>query len=255
MDLVILGTSLVIPIVFTTYNPFPFQVEAAKNAKIRGWNNFTILITRTCPYLTLYSQIWTILAIYSLNPTIMFVAQSMTIIVFCLYHGINLIDPTNLTYHPVEFVKEVISWKPPNNWNIIIWAGLHVQHTVFPFYLYYLTIKYEINYTNDIRIVLTSYLAMIVYIIWHTFCWIVQGIPAYPFMTKLKRAGHDVIFYIVGLNFMIIVNCIISRMWNELFFFFLGAQMLSSPFNLLQSLYNLLSLHTTQKIRSKDSIK
>lgn len=214
--------SFLIPIVFTTVNPFPFQIKATEDAKKRGWNTLVILVTRACPYLTLYTQFWILVAMYNLTPLTMFIGQSMTWCVFLLYHGFNLIDPTHLTYHPEEFVREVVSWKPPKNKNIVIWFGLHLQHTVFPFYLHYLTSKYEIDYTGNISYVMCSFLLMLFYVVWHLFCWYVQGIAAYPFLNYLRNKSQELLFYCLGFHFMVVVNYILTSMWSELLSYFMG---------------------------------
>ncbi len=214
--------SFLIPIVNTIVNPSPFQKEATDNAKQRGWNKYIILVTRACPYLTLYTQFWILVALYFLTPTTMFIGQSLSWFVFILYHGINYIDPMHLAYHPEELVKEVVSWTPPKNKNIVIWFGLHLQHTIFPFYLHYLTNKYNIDYCKNIYAILCSFAAISIYVVWHLFCWYVQGIPAYPFLTKLRLFTHELLFYCAGTVLMVVVNCILAFMWSELIFYFMG---------------------------------
>ncbi len=230
MESIIFNITLItflIPIVNTVVNPFSFQKEASKNAKKRGFNSMIVTITRSCPYLTLYTQFWIIVAMYNLTPVSMFIGQSLSWCVFILYHGINFIDPMHLAYHPEEFVKEVVSWKPPINTqtsfkNIVVWFGLHLQHTIFPFYLHYLTYVYNIDYTKNIYAVFCTFNIMIFYTIWHMFCWYVQGIPAYPFLTKLRLMSHEITFYFVGFVLMTIINCILASMWSELFFYIIG---------------------------------
>lgn len=214
--------SFLIPIVFTTIKPFPFQIKTTEDAKRRGWNSFAILVTRVCPYLTLYTQFWTLVAMYNMEPITMFIAQSMTWTVFLLYHGINIIDPVCLTYHPREFVKEVVSWKPPMSKNIVIWFGLHLQHTIFPFYLHYLTYKYDVNYYNSLYPVIANILVMGLYVIWHLFCWQVQGIAAYPFLNEFRDHSCEIGFYCFGFIIIVLINCILASMWRELIFYLIG---------------------------------
>ncbi len=215
--------SFFIPIIFTTINPFPFQKETAEDAKKRGWNSYIILITRACSFLTLYTQFWIIIAMLYLTPTTMFIGQSLSWIVFSLYHGMNYIDPMLLAYHPEEFVREVIRWTPPTKKRYtIIWAGLHLQHTVFPFYLHYLTFKHEIDYKNNLFAVVSSFNVVLFYVAWHLCCWHVQGIPSYPFLKKLRIDKYELLFYCGGFIYMVVINCILASMWRELLFYLLG---------------------------------
>jgi len=222
--------SFLIPIVNTIVNPFYFQKVATLHAKEQGWNILIILTTRAGLYLTVYTQFWILIALIYMTPVTMFIGQSLSWIVFYLYHGINFINPMNLTYHPREFVEQVVSWKPPlktpfrstNLFNLIVWIGLHLQHTIFPFYLHYLTYKYNIDYSNNLYAVFYSFIVMGVYVIWHLFCWHVQGIPAYPFLTHLRQKNLEKLWYLVGFHFVIIVNTILASMWVELLFYCIG---------------------------------
>jgi hypothetical protein len=214
--------SFLIPIVNTVINPYPFQKQATDNARQRGWNEYMIIITRSCPYLTLYTQFWIILAMYNMTPITMFIAQSLSWFVFCVYHGINYIDTKHLAYHPEEFVKEVVSWKPPKGPLVVVWFGLHWQHTIFPFYLHYLTYKHEIDYSNNIYAVLCSFGVMAFYLVWHLFCWKVQGIAAYPFLNSLRRMSNEILFYCVSFVVITVVNCVVASMWKELMFYLVG---------------------------------
>jgi hypothetical protein len=214
--------SFLIPIVNTVVNPFPFQKEAAIDAVDRGWSDTLILVTRSCPYLTLYTQFWIIVALYYMTPTTMFIAQTLSWFVFCVYHGINYIDKKHLAYHSEEFVKKVVSWKPPKWPLVIVWFGLHWQHTIFPFYLHYLTYKYDIDYTNSFYAVMCSFGVMAFYLVWHTFCWKVQGIAAYPFLNRLRQISHEISFYCAAFTLVVVVNCIVASMWRELIFYMVG---------------------------------
>lgn len=220
--LVITFVSFLIPIVNTVINPHPFQIEATIHAKAKGWNDRIILITRSCCYLTLYTQFWTMIAMYKLTPTTMFIAQSLSCFVFCLYHGINYLDTKHLSYHSQELVKEVVSLKPPKNEKAFIWFGLHWQHTIFPFYLTYLSYKHSINYQSNVAMMIYSFLVMGLYVVWHLFCWHVQGIAAYPFLNKLRTTSHELSFYYVSFILTIIINSMIASMWSELFFYIMG---------------------------------
>ena len=145
MELLIFTITLftfVIPIINTIYNPHDFQLEALMDAKSREQSDLIITITRAFQFLTTYTQLFTLIALYTYSPNHMFIAQLLTIYVFIIYHGINYICPFYLTYHNEKIVKEVITWIPPYNENIVIWFGLHWQHTIAPFYLYYLIYLY-----------------------------------------------------------------------------------------------------------------
>lgn len=211
------------PIVFTSINPFPFQKIAAQDAKRRGWGDTIIRVTRSCEFLTLYSQFWTIVAMYYLTPTTMFIAQSLSWSVFIVYHSMNYISPALLSYHPREFVQEVVRWTPPRQTKYFgIWLGLHLQHTVSPLYLHYLTQKHNIDYTNNLFAFVSAFNAVLFYIGWHLFCWHVQGIPAYPFLTeqRINMVEHNL--YCVGLSCVVALNCVLAGMWRELGFYLLG---------------------------------
>ena len=201
--------SFLIPIILTTVRPHPFQIKATISAKRQGYSMPLILITRALPYLTIYTQFWILLALYKLEPITMSIAKTLSWSVFFLYHGINYVDPMYLAYHSKELVREVVRWTPPFSRYIVIWFGLHLQHTIFPFYLHYLakihsisSEKFLINTTNSMSI-------MILYLAWHLFCWDVQGIPAYPFLSMLRSTGYEISFYFIGFMFMLLINVII----------------------------------------------
>ena len=39
---------------------------------------------------------------------------------------------------------------------------------------------------------------MIVYTLWHLYCWKIQGIPAYPFLKEFRNQSFEVPFYVAG---------------------------------------------------------
>lgn len=212
--------------------PFSFQLQSSENAIRRGWNKGIVVLTRMFPYLTLYTQMWTIIAMYNLTPATMYIAQTMSWFVFFLYHGFNYMGPDHLAYHPEEFVNEVVRWKPPMNSKIFVWFGLHWQHTIFPFYLHYLTNKYNIEYRYDYTMILYNFASITVYIIWHSFCWYVHEVAAYPFLNILRETSNELAFYLFGFSVNIIINCIIAGLWKELFFYLVGMLNIAAIFGL-----------------------
>jgi len=220
---VITVVSFLIPIVNTIVNPHPFQKDSYIQAKTNGWDHYTILTTRATQYLTLYAQFWIIIGMYCMTSTTMFIAQTISWFVFCLYHGINNIDKKYLAYHSEELVNEVVSWKPPKDLqHKIIWFGLHWQHTFFPFYLHYFAYKNNISYNNNFYAVVCSYVVIGLYVVLHLFCWKVQGIAAYPFMNRLRAISHEMSFYCMGFMLFTLITCVTSSMWIEFTFYIMG---------------------------------
>jgi len=200
--------AFVIPLVNTSLRPLTFQIKASSYAKENGWPVVVIVLTRALPFLTLYTQFWILIAMYYLNSSTMFIAQTLSISVFLLYHGINLLDPMYLAWHPKELVYEVVRLIPPwkNPFHLIIWVGLHLQHTIFPFYLFFLANKHDLNKLFRWVYLVLSSILLIIYILWHLFCWHVQGIPAYPFLVKLRAMEYEVLFYILGIGIFLVIN-------------------------------------------------
>lgn len=203
---------IIIPVIYSVTNPFTFQQIATINAAGRGWNKYAIIITRCIPYLTMYSQFLTIVALYNLTPNTMLVAQSMSWFVFLLYHGLNYMDPSNLAYHPKELVEQVVRWSPPSKKtfkNVVTWLGLHFQHTVFPFYLHHVTNKYKINYRKNEEALFYYSLSMVLYLGWFLVCWKVQGIAAYPIMNRLRDHDAEFTFYLLCFGIGSIISSVL----------------------------------------------
>jgi hypothetical protein len=196
-----------IPVINTIFNPLPFQQNATIDARKRGWNESIIKTTRALPFLTLFAQVWFLLAIYTLDSDIMFVTQAISWVVFVLYHGMNFIDPVHLAYHPKEMIDKVIKLIPPiHPFYFIIWCGLHYQHTLPPFYLYYLACEHDVIYNNNKNGVYYTMFAMSIYCSWHMFCWKVQGIPAYPFLKELRKQSQEMVFYTFGATLTFVIS-------------------------------------------------
>ncbi len=74
-----------------------------------------------------------------------------------------------------------------------------------------MSIKYDIYTKLSPHIHLYSHTALLFYIIWHLFCWNVQGLPAYPFLIELRIIKYEILFYILGFFIMSIKNsCLLS---------------------------------------------
>jgi hypothetical protein len=213
---IVTSVSLLVPIVFTTLFPTPKQKEGALHAELSGWSQVSTLVTRALPYLTLYTQFLVWMFLYEMtNATLLLIAQTFTSSVFILYHGINLIDPLHLAWHPIELVREVVSWRPPFSRNIVIWVGLHSQHTFFPFYLKYHQYKEKIVFSDHVGVfkgLQLMLLLLFVWIIWHLHCWQVQGYPAYPFLSKLRKESLEATFYVSG-------SCVFCVVYLLIFYF------------------------------------
>jgi hypothetical protein len=48
------------------------------------------------------------------------------------------------------------------------------------------------------------------YVVWHLFCWNVQGIPAYPFLIRLREMKYEILFYILGFSVMTVKNSLLT---------------------------------------------
>ncbi len=191
-------------------NPPLFQREASMAAKQNGWPVPIIILTRSFQHFTVYSLLWTLASLYTLEPNIMFIGLSLSWLVFIAYHGINFIDPMHLAYHPEELVKLVVGCKPPLSVHIIPWTGLHFQHTIFPFYLFYKSIEHNTFGRLSPYIHIYCHAALLFYVVWHLFCWNVQGIPAYPFLIRLREMKYEVLFYILGFSIMTVKNSFLT---------------------------------------------
>lgn len=211
-----LAILILIPILISIFNPPSFQRDAMILSKQKGWKMPIILLTRSFQHFTVYSLLWTFVSLYTLEPDIIFIGMTISWSVFTAYHGINWINPIHLSYHPEELVKIVTYWKPPMSFHIIPWLGLQFQHTVFPFYLLFLSIKHEIYTKLSPWIHTHCFLALLVYIMWHLFCWTVQGMPAYPFLMRLRHNGYEIIFYGIGFIFIFLVNKFLGLIGDKL---------------------------------------
>lgn len=205
---------LLCPVSHALFIPFQFQRQSANYARLSEWNEVIIEITKLS-HLTLYTQCWITLALYYMTPILLFIAKSLSIGVFIMYHTFVMIDPMSLSYHSTELTKDVTGLIPGKN--VGVWAVLQLQHSVFPFYLF-------LTYPNigGIWAVFATFVVVAFYIGWSLFCWHVHGIPAYPFLAKLRNDGNEVRFYELVLILSVALCCIISRLWVELLMFSLG---------------------------------
>lgn len=213
--IIITTAQMMIPLIYAVVNPFPFQKLATADALNRDWNMSAIIITRCIPYLTMYSQCLTLVALYYKTPITMLVAQSTSWFVFVLYHGLNYMDPMNLAYHPKELVNQVIRWTPPSEKtfkNVVTWLGLHFQHTVFPFYLHYVTHKYKIVYRNNYDALGYNSLFIVTYMFWFLICWKVQGVAAYPIMNRLREHDAEFTFYLMCFGLSSTISSVLISM-------------------------------------------
>ena len=176
------------------FRPQPFQQNAHACAKKRGHSRPLILISRSLCHLTQFGQWWIIAALFTKNNDVFFVAQAISWIIFCLYHGMNLWNPQLLAYHEKNLVDQVVRWSPPSHpFHVLIWFGLHYQHTLPPLYMHYFAYTNVITYSENTRGALYTVVAMIVYTLWHLYCWKIQGIPAYPFLKEFRNQSFEVV--------------------------------------------------------------
>jgi hypothetical protein len=187
-------------------NPHSAQIKAELDARKREWSYFAIYTTRSLPYLTLYAQILTLFALFWSTPSTIHFGHSLSSVVFIAYHGINSINPSHLSYHPLEITRIVTAWKPPCSMLVVPWIGLHLQHSVFPFYLHWIQERVTLL---DLA---CAHVLLLIYIFWHLFCWHVQGIPAYPFLAHLRTTGWETVFYATG---FVILACLQYLLVND----------------------------------------
>lgn len=191
----------ILPLIVTTIKPIPHQIESTKHARNNNWSLPVILVTRALPYLTLYTQFWNLLAWYHKAPILIDISLSLSIAVFLLYHGINLLNPMHLSYHPEELVRKVVSWRPPMSKEVGLWLGLQIQHSFSPFYNFYLIYTNEITNAHvglPVRSLCCT-LVLFIYVIWLLICWKINDIPPYPFLKELREKDLEKLFYVCSL--------------------------------------------------------
>jgi len=184
--------ALLVAVLNSLVNPHPFQTAATTYARHHGWSMPMILLTRASCYLTLWTQALVLLALQRESTETWFVAETATWVVFSLYHVINYLDVSLLSHHDLALTQAVVRWLPPTTGlrHLVIWAGLHLQHTVLPFYM-----ATHRPGAYQPRLLVSGYITMCAYILWHTFCWGVQGVPAYPLLHILRARDLEFHFY------------------------------------------------------------
>ncbi len=155
--------------------------------------------TRNTQFFTLYAQAWAVGAWITEHPAAISVALVTEAMVFCLYHGVTAYKPTLLSYGDREMVYSVTRWAPPRfALHALIWLGLHIQHTFSPAYVWYTF--FPTREKGHEAYVLA---ALAGYDLWNSFCWYVNGKPAYPIQTALKDKGvlgyARLVFYAFGI--------------------------------------------------------
>lgn len=184
--------ALLVPLVFPCFFPLPLQRKAAIDAYRRGWSWPVVLVTRTTPYLTLHTQAWIFAALHTRDPELVFTAHTLSLGVFVLYHGFNLINPMLLAHHPEPLVRKVTAVQPPlsDPFLLLIWLGLHLQHSFFPFYFFFQDFPSKQS--------LMPVFVLGGYIVWQRVCWAVQDVPAYPVLEQFRQQGYEYVFYQAG---------------------------------------------------------
>lgn len=180
------------------FRPKPYAIKCAEDARIRGWSNWIIILTRATQHFTLYALMMVVLATYTDNHELSVIAASLECLMFVLYHMICFIDPNYLGYDNPDLIRECARLRPPLNRYFIVWLGLHFQHTIVPIVMMQ-NLKY--HEPEDWIYVM---IALMVYIQWNHFCWKVQGLPAYP-IQNILYAFHPNIYY--SSLFLCIVLC------------------------------------------------
>lgn len=165
--------------------PKPYQIKCSEDAIRRGWSRPIVSLTRATQHFTLFSLLLVVCALASGHRETAVVATSLELLVFFLYHGIASYDPTLLGYDNPDLIRECMGWRPPFSRYIVVWLGLHIQHTLAPFILW----GYAEHRPEDESLVFG---ALFFYIMWNHFCWSVQGRPAYPIQEKLWHRGRPV---------------------------------------------------------------
>lgn len=177
--------SLIIALGNAALNPYPHMREAEDEALSRGIPRPLIILTRCTQFYTLYSQVWFLLALWSGAAWVIRIAFILNLSVSILYYGFIWWDYKLLCYpsvwHIAQFSTGIL---PP--WDMkpihkIAWFGLHLQHGFAPFYLLWLGVPPRTSTLEVFR----PLGALIIFVSWNTFCWGIQGIPAYPIQEKL----------------------------------------------------------------------
>jgi hypothetical protein len=171
--------------------PKPHQRDCEASAKARGWSTPMIMLTRSTGFFTLYGQLWLVIAEFTGNRSAFCVALVIETTVMVLYHTLVAIDPSLLAHDDnKDLVRKVTRVLPPMDIHAAIWLGLHLQHTVCPLHLWLKDHPPTIYYADqDVNLSLAAFL---VYVVWNTFCWVVQGKPTYPIQKQVWDRGWQV---------------------------------------------------------------
>lgn len=156
------------------------QVECAKDARLRGWSEGWIVLTRVTQHFTNFSLLILIFAHMTGERELAAVASVLELIVFIVYHILCRFDKTLLTYHDAGLAEQIMGLSPPMNLNLFPWLVLHLQHTIAPF-----TLWGSVTHLPEDVFLATA--ALLLYAAWNSFCERVQGRPAYPIQERLYK--------------------------------------------------------------------
>lgn len=138
----------------------------------RGYSLTIIRLTRSTQYFTLFGQLLYAFGVPS-------VAVAVEFFVFLLYHGmIHGIGVETLSYEDVFQARESTGFYPPKSLLILPWIGLHLQHTICPIMAW---MDFPFLWADAGLVVC----AIATYTVWMLYCWRVQGVPPYPFLSVL----------------------------------------------------------------------
>jgi hypothetical protein len=179
-------------------------VGAERDALKRGWPIFIIRLTRATHFFTLFGQTLVTLALFTGHRRLTVVAVVIEIVVAILYYGITLRKPSLLSYDDPTFVRKVTRLYPPTDQHIIVWLVLLWQHLFIPLLLWLGGEPFE----HHARDTVMCLLVFTLFSMWNYFCYLVQGVFAYPIQAHLMSQGRYLIawfgcFCLVGMVGMV----------------------------------------------------
>ncbi len=196
--------SFLIAIGKTAISPEPHQLECEVHALKCGWPIWIIRLTNSTQFFTLYSQLWLVVALFTNHRETAVIAMVLETTVCILYYVLLYMNAQWLSYHPPHIMQKVTAWFPPIDSHCIVWVGLHIQHLICPLHLWLVG-----GIEHRPEDVCLSVAAVLVYVGWNTFCWNVQGRPAYPIQQLAAEKhiyGPAALFYIL-ITLTVAIGC------------------------------------------------
>ena len=176
----------------------PRKIFSARSVPVLG------RVACASQYLTLYAQGLLCLSFYWPD-TFTFAAKAIGLLVFVLYHGFALFDPTLLSYDSPDIVRKATAYLPPIRTPLLLipWFGLHFQHTLCPLWYVFIQPTSIAPDANQVRGLLVLYMC------WNELCWTVLGVPAYPVQRLLRdrilHARSICYIHVTGVHFTLLL--------------------------------------------------